>query len=111
MTRPLRIEYCGACYHVMNRGNRRQIVFESEADVDLFLEKLGEFSIADHVKIFCYCLMHNYFHLYLKTEEANLSKFMQALLTSFTVSKNRRDRYFGEPEPSKGTGRKIEFSQ
>lgn len=95
MARPLRIEYSGACYHVMNRGNRRQTVFETESDVDLFLEKLGEFSTSYHISILCYCLMHNHFHLYLKTRDANLSRFMQALLTSFTVSKNRRDRSSG----------------
>lgn len=95
MARPLRIEYQGACYHVMNRGNRRQTVFESEADVDLFLNKLGEFSASYDVDIFCYCLMHNHFHLYLRTREANLSKFMQALLTSFTITKNKRDRSSG----------------
>jgi REP-associated tyrosine transposase len=95
MARPLRVEYPGAYYHVMNRGNRRQTVFLSENDVDLFLEKLGGFSSAYHVRILCYCLMNNHFHLYLKTEDANLSKFMQALLTSFTISKNRRDHSSG----------------
>lgn len=95
MARPLRVEYPGAFYHVMNRGNRRQTVFESEADLELFLDKLGEFSVSYHVRLLCYCLMHNHFHLYLMTEEANLSKFMQALLTSFTLSKNRRDKSSG----------------
>ena len=73
MARPLRIEYPGAYYHVMNRGNRSQTVFESEADTDLFFGKLAEFSEVYRVKIICYCLMHNHFHLYLKTEDANLS--------------------------------------
>lgn len=95
MARPLRVEYPCAFYHVLNRGNRRQTVFESKEDTDLFFEKLGEFSSAYHIKIICFCLMHNHFHLYLQTEDANLSKFMQALLTSFTISKNRRDRSSG----------------
>jgi len=59
MARPLRVEYPGAYYHVMNRGNRRQTVFGSEVDVNLFLEKTGEFASTYHVKILCYCLMHN----------------------------------------------------
>jgi REP element-mobilizing transposase RayT len=95
MARPLRVEYSGACYHVMNRGNRRQTVFESQADIDLFLDKLGEFAELYEVQVFCYCLMHNHFHIYLRTQQANLSKFMQALLTSFTVIKNRRDKSSG----------------
>lgn len=95
MARPLRIEYPRAFYHVMNRGNRKQTVFELEEDVDLFLEKLGEFSTAYQVKVICYCLMRNHFHLYVKTENPNLSKFMQAFLTSFTIIKNRRDHSAG----------------
>ena len=91
MARPLRIEYGGAFYHVINRGNRCQTVFESESDAELFLERLSEFSESYNVEIISYCLMGNHFHLYLKTLEANLSKFMQAFMTSFTISKNRRD--------------------
>ena len=41
MARPLRIEYAGAYYHVMNRGNRRQVVFAEPQDYELFLERLG----------------------------------------------------------------------
>jgi REP element-mobilizing transposase RayT len=79
----------------MNRGNRRQTVFGSDDDVALFLDRLGEFSLSYHVKVLCYCLMSNHFHLYVKTVDANLSKFMQSLLTSFTILKNRRDRSSG----------------
>ncbi len=41
MARPLRIEYEGACYHVMNRGNGRQRVFHGDDGYGLFLEKLA----------------------------------------------------------------------
>jgi len=44
MARPLRIEYAGACYHVMNRGNRRQTVFTARKEYELFLERLGLFA-------------------------------------------------------------------
>lgn len=90
MARPLRIEYPGACYHVMNRGNQRMQVFHSRSHYELFLEKLILFSEQFHIKIRCYCLMSNHFHLYLETPEANLSRFMQSLLTSFTISLNRK---------------------
>ncbi len=95
MARALRVEYPGAYYHVINRGNRRQTVFSSEADIDLFLEKLEEFSSNYHIEIICYCLMSNHFHLYLRTPDANLSKFMQSFMTSFTISKNRRENSSG----------------
>ena len=95
MARPLRIEYPGAAYHVMNRGNRRQQVFHSDRDYETFLLKLEEVGDTYQIEIRSFCLMPNHFHLYLCTPEGNLSRFMQALLTSFTVTKNRRDRRSG----------------
>jgi REP element-mobilizing transposase RayT len=89
VARPLRIEYPGACYHVVNRGNQRDRVFFSPAHYELFLEKLIAFSEQFRIGIRCYCIMPNHFHLYLRTSEANLSRFMQSLLTSFCYSLNR----------------------
>ena len=89
MARPLRIEYEGACYHVMNRGNGRARVFHADAHYQLFLDRLGEFAGLYAVRVMAYCLMPNHFHLYVKTERANLSRFMQALLTSLAVTLNR----------------------
>ena len=89
MARPLRIEYPGACYHIMNRGNQRMQVFYDKSHYDLFLEKLEAFSEQYHVLIRCYCLMPNHFHLYIETEEANLIHLMQSFLTSFVIFLNR----------------------
>ena len=41
MARPLRIDYPGACYPVMNRGNQRQVVFRQALECELFLAKLA----------------------------------------------------------------------
>ena len=90
MARPLRIEYEGACYHVINRGNHRETVFQNDADCRMFLERLAYFAELYRVTIYSYCLMPNHFHLFLKTEHANLGKFMQSFLTSFTVTINRK---------------------
>ena len=95
MARPLRIEYPGAMYHVMNRGNQRQDVFRTKADCKTFLEKLEHFSELFNVEIYCYVLMNNHFHLLLRTEEANLGRFMQSFLTSFTITLNRRNQKSG----------------
>ena len=95
MARPLRIEFPGAYYHVMNRGNQRQTVFHRTEDYRLFLEKLAEFATLFSVDILAYCLMRNHFHLYVRTPEGNLSRFMQSLLTSFTVVLNRRRKSCG----------------
>jgi len=89
MARPLRIEYPGASYHVMNRGNQRAEVYHSPRDYELFLLRLGRFAEEFGVRIHCYCLMPNHFHLYLTTGQANLSRFMQSFLSSFTITINR----------------------
>jgi len=85
-----RLEYEGACYHVMNRGNHKETVFHNNSDCEIFLDKLAEFAELYEVTIFNYCLMPNHFHLFLKTSHANLSKFMQSFLTSFTITINRK---------------------
>ncbi len=74
MARPLRIEYEGACYHVMNRGNGRQRVFHGDDDDGLFLDKLARPVETFRVSLRPFCLMPNHFRLYLATPEANLSR-------------------------------------
>jgi REP element-mobilizing transposase RayT len=95
MARPLRVEYAGALYHVMNRWNRRERVFRAVADYRLFLDSLAAACAACQVDVLGYCLMPNHFHLFLRTAAPNLSRFMQSLLTSFTVTMNRRQRSSG----------------
>ncbi len=95
MARPLRIEYPNACYHVINRGDNRRLVFSSPEDYTLFIDKLAFFSEIYKIKVRAYCLMPNHFHLYIQTPEGNLSRFMQALLTSFTSIKNHRQKTSG----------------
>lgn len=90
MARPLRIQYEGACYHVINRGNRRETVFYNPDDCEIFIEKLAYFADIYEVTIYSYCIMPNHFHIFLKTEHANLSKFMQSFLTSFTITINKK---------------------
>ena len=95
MARPLRIEYEGAHYHVMSRGNGRQVVFTKAEDYELFLGRLGRFCRQFDVTPLCYCCMANHFHLYIQTRQANLSRFMHSLLTSFTLALHRRHRSCG----------------
>ena len=57
MSRALRIEYPGCCYHVVNRENQRLKVFASDSDYALFIEKLEIFSVTFNVEILSYCLM------------------------------------------------------
>jgi putative transposase len=95
MARPLRVEFAGACYHVINRGNFRSPIFREERDREMILDRLVDFAERFEVRIRAYCLQINHFHCYLQTTEANLGRFMQSFLTSFSISYNCRHRTSG----------------
>lgn len=95
MARPLRIEYPGAVYHVITRGNNRQAIFTDERDRITYLQKLGAYCEGKEVHLLCYCLLSNHVHLLLETPLGNLSKLMQPLQTSYTLYFNRRHRRMG----------------
>ncbi|MEW6428329.1 MAG: transposase, partial [Thermodesulfobacteriota bacterium] len=63
MSRPLRIEFPGAWYHVMNRGRRREDIFLSDADRCDFLQVLRETAEGWRFEVAAFCLMSNHYHL------------------------------------------------
>jgi len=85
MARKTRVEFENAAYHVMVRGNNRDRIFYAESDVELFLDVMAEASSRFSVKVLAYCLMPNHYHLALKTPEANLSRTMAWIQTTFSV--------------------------
>jgi len=95
MARKLRLQYEGAIYHVSVRGNGRRRIFLEDANRERFLWRLGESKEQYAVRIYLYCLMDNHFHLLVETPRANISSFMQSLLTGYTVYFNLRQRHSG----------------
>ena len=95
MARPLRIEYPGAIYHVLSRGDRREAIVKDDGDRKLFLEILERACGRTGWEIHAYCLMSNHFHLVVETPRSNLSAGMQWFLGSFTQQFNRRHRLSG----------------
>jgi putative transposase len=89
MPRPLRIEYCGAWYHVMNRGINRMKIYLNDEHREIFLCLLEEISILFEIRIHGYCLMSNHYHLLLEAPHANLSKAMRHLNGIYTQRFNR----------------------
>ena len=83
MSRALRIEFPGAVYHVMARGQRRDLIFRYDADCADFLELLGKACQRFGWRVFGYVLMGNHYHLLLETTEPNLSQGMHWLQTSY----------------------------
>jgi REP element-mobilizing transposase RayT len=61
MAGPLRIEYPGAYYHVMNRGNRRENIFLTDKDRKVFLAGLVDSCETYHIKLIAFVLMANHF--------------------------------------------------
>lgn len=84
MARQLRIEYKGALYHVITRGERCENIFHSDNDKLKFLKKLGDVVNKFNLRIYCYTLMNNHYHLLLETTEGNLSRAMHCLNTSYS---------------------------
>jgi len=95
MPRQVRIEYAGAFYHVMARGNRKgDIVFDDE-DRKTFLRTLGEVCKRAGFRIHAYALMSNHYHLLLETPQANLTVGMGWFQNAFTRRINTRHRLWG----------------
>ena len=95
MARPLRIEYKGAWYHVMSRGNQKQPIFYNDLDRKKFLKILGESSRTFEVEIHGYVLMENHFHFLLTTPRGNLSRFMHQFNSAYTIHFNRIHQLVG----------------
>ena len=95
MPRKIRIQFPGAIYHVMSRGDRREAIFEDDKDRELFLETLGQACQKSGLEIHAYCLMPNHFHLVLETPRGNLVQGLRWFLSTYTARFNRRHKYFG----------------
>ena len=95
MARKLRVQYPGTIYHVMSRGDRRELIFNNEEDHRLFMETLGQACEKTGWQVHAWCLMSNHFHLVIETPCANLVAGMKWLLGTYTGRFNRRHKEFG----------------
>ena len=95
MPRAPRIEYEGALYHVMCRGDRREAIFRGDQDREMFLQTLGESCERAGLVVHSYVLMSNHYHLLLETPAGNLVAGMQWLQSTYTARFNARERKGG----------------
>ena len=95
MTRPLRIEYPGAVYHITSRGNEKKAVFKDDQDCKNFLDTLQHVNHRYHWFCHTYCLMGNHYHLLIETPDGNLSIGMRQLNGVYTQLFNKRHRRVG----------------
>jgi REP element-mobilizing transposase RayT len=95
MARKLRLQYPGAIYHVMNRGDHSEVIFRDDKDRQLLLGTLTEACDKADWHMHALCLMSNHFHFVLETPRANLAEGMKWLLGTYTTRFNRKHHLFG----------------
>lgn len=95
MSRPLRVQYPGALYHVTNRGNERKAIFKDDFDRREFLKILSQ-SIATYGAVLHgFVLMENHYHFLVQTPLGNLGQFMRHFNITYTSHYNRRHKRVG----------------
>ncbi len=95
MARKPRIEFEGAFYHVIVRGNQRQEIFKEKGDFSKYLEILTKYKERYQYFLYCYVLMSNHVHLLIETQRTPLSKILQGINQSYTMYFNRKYNTIG----------------
>lgn len=95
MSRPLRLEFTGALYHVTSRGNGRADIYFGDADRRAWLGVLEQTCQRFNWRVHAWCEMSNHYHLLLETPEGNLSEGMRHLNGVYTQHVNRVHRRVG----------------
>jgi putative transposase len=95
MSRPLRIEFPGALYHLTSRGDRREPIYRDDDDRRCHLAVLAEACARFNADVLAYCLMGNHYHLVLQAHDGRLSALMRHLDSVYTQSFNRRHGLVG----------------
>ena len=89
MARPIRLEFPGALYHISARGDRRDDIYENDADWKSFLSLFESVCAYQDWVCHAYCLMSNHYHLLVETPDGNLSRGMRQLNGVYTQLFNR----------------------
>jgi REP element-mobilizing transposase RayT len=95
MARKPRIEYEGAFYHVITRGNQKQKIFKDPSDNQKFLEILASYKQRFHFQLYAYVLMSNHIHFIIETKDTPLSKIFQGVNQRYTMYYNRKYKTVG----------------
>jgi REP element-mobilizing transposase RayT len=110
------MQYPGAIYHVMNRGDHSEPIFRGDGDPGLFVATLAEACQKTDWQVHSFCLMSNHFHLVVETPRANLVAGMKWFLGTYTARFNRRHKrlsllsgpHYGGPEWKESAEKKAE---
>ena len=97
MARKLRVEFAGACYHALNRGNDRRPIFGTDGAAESFETCLDEACASFAGRVHAFAIMRNHFHLAVETPEPNLSEGMKWLQGTWATRFNRFRGESGRP--------------
>ena len=95
MTRPLRLEFDGALYHVTARGNRRGAIYRTDSDRMVWLSLLGETCERFNFRVHAYCQMTNHYHMVVETVDGRLARGMRYLNGNYSQYFNRQHELVG----------------
>jgi REP element-mobilizing transposase RayT len=95
MSRPLRLEFAGALYHVTSRGDGREDIYFNDGDRHAWLKVLAQTCQRFNWRVQAWCQMTNHYHLLVETPEGNLSEGMRQLNGVYTQHVNRTHRRVG----------------
>jgi putative transposase len=95
MGRRDRIQFPGAVYHVMSRGNRKSLIADDDNDRRQFMSMFSQTAADYCVRVYSCCLMGTHYHTLLDTPRGNLSDFVQTLNSEYSKAINRRHNRFG----------------
>lgn len=100
MSRKPRIEYNGALYHVIQRGNNKEYIFNKNINKEYFISKLKEFKDIANFEVYGYVIMDNHYHIVIRTREIYISSIMHRLNNDFSkfynISNKRSGHVFQE---------------
>ncbi len=111
MARPLRIEFAGGCYHVINRGNYRQRIFKEKGAAEAFERTLSEAAEKYSWRVHAYVIMGNHFHLAVELVEPNLGEGMKWLQGTWIRRFNKFRSWTGRPFQGRYKGLIVEPGQ
>ncbi len=95
MARKPRIEYEGAFYHVITRGNQRRRLFKGDDDFQKYISLLAFYKERYKYSLYAYALMSNHVHLLIETRQIPLSKILQGINQSYTMYFNGKYKTIG----------------
>jgi putative transposase len=95
MARQLRVQFPGAIYHIVTRGDGRRPIFHDDGHYDRLTRGLKEEVTRSGWKVLSYCWMPNHIHLLVQTPEPNLARGMQHWLSSYANWYSKRNRRVG----------------